>query len=391
MRSSFRMCRLALGSTGCRFTVSPSPADEPGASSVPGQPLTAAHRLGSLDPWSPGGRAGKHHPTLTNGTSATGRPSSRQQRRRVSSTTHTQSVCHGLDLHVIRMTVFDDHGLSNTTSRTTMQVHVGGADNQRIEDLRRRVQKDPASIAFAQLAEELRRNGDYTESVDVCRTGLAIHPATSPRASRSDARCSSSTNWTKRRPSSSWCSRARRKTSRRCAPGGDPPAPGLGHRRPHSYRSALLLAKNDPDLQQTVDELSRKVEPQLTPPAAPAPHPRPSSHTHSSGASHSASTRRPVIPGTADLACHPGDGGSPLHAPPVPGVTCPRRRTARAGHSCRSPLRRSPTCGRRLPRRHRWPTRRTEDIAAREKAVRTIAALEQWLEAIHVARAQRRA
>jgi hypothetical protein len=30
-----------------------------------------------------------------------------------------------------------------------------------------------------------------------------------------------------------------------------------------------------------------------------------------------------------------------------------------------------------------------EDIAAREKAVRTIAALEQWLEAIHVARAQR--
>src|ERR1700687_78608 len=50
------------------------------------------------------------------------------------------------------------------------------ADNQRIDDLRRRVHKDPASISFAQLAEELRRNGDYTESVDVCRTGLAIHP-----------------------------------------------------------------------------------------------------------------------------------------------------------------------------------------------------------------------
>src|SRR5471030_743936 len=50
------------------------------------------------------------------------------------------------------------------------------ADNQRIEDLRRRVQKDPASIAFAQLAEELRRNADYQEAVDVCRTGLAIHP-----------------------------------------------------------------------------------------------------------------------------------------------------------------------------------------------------------------------
>ena len=50
------------------------------------------------------------------------------------------------------------------------------ADDSRIEDLRRRVRKDPASIAFAQLAEELRRAGQYQESVDVCRAGLAIHP-----------------------------------------------------------------------------------------------------------------------------------------------------------------------------------------------------------------------
>ena len=49
-------------------------------------------------------------------------------------------------------------------------------DNQRIDDLRRRVRKDPASIAFAQLAEELRRAGHYQESVDVCHAGLAIHP-----------------------------------------------------------------------------------------------------------------------------------------------------------------------------------------------------------------------
>lgn len=49
-------------------------------------------------------------------------------------------------------------------------------DNQRIEDLRRRIQKDPASIAFAQLAEEHRRAGQIRESIDVCRTGLAIHP-----------------------------------------------------------------------------------------------------------------------------------------------------------------------------------------------------------------------
>src|SRR5688500_11871188 len=50
------------------------------------------------------------------------------------------------------------------------------AENSRIEELRRRVQKDPASIAFAQLAEELRRAGEYQESADSCRAGLEIHP-----------------------------------------------------------------------------------------------------------------------------------------------------------------------------------------------------------------------
>jgi tetratricopeptide (TPR) repeat protein len=47
----------------------------------------------------------------------------------------------------------------------------------RIDDLRRRVEKDPASIAFAQLAEEYRRAGDLHEAVRVCETGLAQHPA----------------------------------------------------------------------------------------------------------------------------------------------------------------------------------------------------------------------
>ena len=50
------------------------------------------------------------------------------------------------------------------------------ADSQRIEDLRRRVQMDPASIAFAQLAEECRRAGHYQEAIDVCRAGLELHP-----------------------------------------------------------------------------------------------------------------------------------------------------------------------------------------------------------------------
>ena len=50
------------------------------------------------------------------------------------------------------------------------------AESPRIEELRRRVASDPASIAFAQLAEEDRRAGDYQQAVSVCRTGLAQHP-----------------------------------------------------------------------------------------------------------------------------------------------------------------------------------------------------------------------
>ncbi len=51
------------------------------------------------------------------------------------------------------------------------------AENPRIEELRRRVQADPASIAFAALAEEFRRVGRYDEAIDTCRTGLQRHPA----------------------------------------------------------------------------------------------------------------------------------------------------------------------------------------------------------------------
>ena len=50
------------------------------------------------------------------------------------------------------------------------------SENPRIDELRRRVDKDPSSIAFAQLAEEYRRIGDYVEAVKICRDGLERHP-----------------------------------------------------------------------------------------------------------------------------------------------------------------------------------------------------------------------
>jgi tetratricopeptide (TPR) repeat protein len=49
-------------------------------------------------------------------------------------------------------------------------------EHPRIEELRRRVERDPASIAFAQLAEEYRWAGNYDDAIRVSRTGLAQHP-----------------------------------------------------------------------------------------------------------------------------------------------------------------------------------------------------------------------
>jgi tetratricopeptide (TPR) repeat protein len=50
-------------------------------------------------------------------------------------------------------------------------------DNPRIEELRRRVLADPASIAFAALAEEYRRVGNYAGAIETCRVGLQRHPS----------------------------------------------------------------------------------------------------------------------------------------------------------------------------------------------------------------------
>jgi tetratricopeptide (TPR) repeat protein len=49
--------------------------------------------------------------------------------------------------------------------------------NSRIDELRRRVQLDPASIAFAALAEEYRRAGQFEDAIAACEAGLQRHPA----------------------------------------------------------------------------------------------------------------------------------------------------------------------------------------------------------------------
>ena len=48
--------------------------------------------------------------------------------------------------------------------------------NPRIDELRRRLEREPGSRLFGQLAEELRKDGDLAEAIRVARTGLAAHP-----------------------------------------------------------------------------------------------------------------------------------------------------------------------------------------------------------------------
>lgn len=136
------------------------------------------------------------------------------------------------------------------------------ADNQRIEDLRRRVQNDPASIAFAQLAEEYRRAGRFQDAADVCRAGLEIHPGylsarvTLGRALIELDQQDDAQNELELVLASAPENLAALRGVAEILHHRGALAEALGH-----YRAALALARNDPDLERTVNELARAVEP----------------------------------------------------------------------------------------------------------------------------------
>ena len=56
--------------------------------------------------------------------------------------------------------------------------------NPRIDDLRKKLEKEPGSRLFAQLAEELRKEGELAEAIRVSRQGLSHHPAVHPEFRR---------------------------------------------------------------------------------------------------------------------------------------------------------------------------------------------------------------
>jgi tetratricopeptide (TPR) repeat protein len=144
------------------------------------------------------------------------------------------------------------------------------ADSPRILELRRRVQADPASIAFAQLAEECRRSGEPAEAVVICRGGLAHHPGyLSARVTlgrsllelgRLDEAAIELATVVQTAPTNLPAIRGLAEIHQQR---GDM-AQALAH-----YQRALQLAQFDPDLEDNVERLSQVVAPApvLVPPS----------------------------------------------------------------------------------------------------------------------------
>jgi tetratricopeptide (TPR) repeat protein len=286
------------------------------------------------------------------------------------------------------------------------------AENPRIEDLRRRVRKDPASIAFAQLAEEYRRAGQYQESVEACRTGLGIHPGyLSARVTLGRALIEIG-QLDEALPELELVLKS--------APENLAAIRGIAdiHHRQGSlgkalefYHRALGLARNDPDLEQTVADLTQLVTPtrgaepkdglsfeqmqrEITarvpapaavavaaapaarapsapqPPAVPPPAPQPSVPQPPTLQPQLLQPSAPHPPALQAPALQPRTLQPPASQPFVP-----------------QPPALQPLAPFAPPSRHN----QADPEWDRDGAGRTVAALEQWLEAINVTRASRSA
>ena len=148
------------------------------------------------------------------------------------------------------------------------------AESPRIEELKRRVQVDPASIAFAALAEEDRRAGRFEEAITACQAGLQRHPAylsarvTLGRALLELGRFDEA--------------REELEHVLRSAPENLAAIRGLAeihHRRGElpealeQYRSALHVAKHDAEIENAVNQISKQVSQPVDSATATAAHP----------------------------------------------------------------------------------------------------------------------
>jgi tetratricopeptide (TPR) repeat protein len=253
------------------------------------------------------------------------------------------------------------------------------AENPRIEDLRRRVRKDPASIAFAQLAEEYRRAGQYQESVDACRTGLGVHPGyLSARVTLGRALIEIG-QLDEALPELELVLKS--------APENLAAIRGIAdiHHRQGSlgkalefYKRALGLARNDPDLEQTVADLT-----QLLTPTRGA-EPKDGLSFEQMQQEITARMPPPAVVAKAAPAVRVPPSLQPASLQP-PGLSPSALRTP----ALESPALQLQILQPQAP--HLLASR--PDQAGPERngngADLTVAALEKWLEAIHVTRANR--
>ena len=140
------------------------------------------------------------------------------------------------------------------------------SEDPRILELRRRVQADPASIVFAELAEECRRAGNNDEAVAIGRAGLIHHPdhlnarVTLGRAlielNQLDQAFTELTFVLDAAPGDLAAMRALAEIYQRR---------GLMSEALVHYRRALQLAQHDADLSRSIDAIQQAVEPQQRP------------------------------------------------------------------------------------------------------------------------------
>jgi tetratricopeptide (TPR) repeat protein len=271
------------------------------------------------------------------------------------------------------------------------------AEHSRIDDLRRRVQKDPASIAFAQLAEELRRAGAYQESTEICRAGLEIHPGylsarvTLGRALVELGQIDEAQTELARVLASAPENLAAIRGLAEIHHGRGELGEALAH-----YRAALLLARNDPDLEQTIADLSRQVEPAK--PAASGgltlEHMQQELLKHAPPPKTASAPQVTPPPRPPPLVDNPAKAGSHEASPAEAGSheeTLPRSASSALSASSAVDVGSQPSLAATAFPTGAGPVDGTLGRSPDDHATRTVAALEEWLAAIHVARASRSA
>jgi hypothetical protein len=135
------------------------------------------------------------------------------------------------------------------------------------------------------------------------------------------------------------------------------------------YRAALALARNDPDLQRTVAELETAIEPPKPPASAEG-------MTFEEAQQEFLKNLPPPPPRPAAPPAPPPFADSPVESTEEPvelshGAAIDNADSAPEPEPLRA-----------------LAADASDDVLGRERALRTIAALEHWLDAIHVARTQ---